>query len=84
MKKADCDGTRLITDVVGIEKWWMSNVGTPKILATDKDVGKMWFLILGHDSSAMSWSYTSLACFTCSCCYMPNSNIQYNISLGYS
>ena len=37
-------------------------MGTPTILATDKDVGKMWFLILGHDSSALSWLYTSLAC----------------------
>ena len=48
MKKADCDGTRLITDVVGIEKWGICDVGTPTILETDKDVGKMWFLILGH------------------------------------
>ena len=40
MKKADCDGTRLITDVVGIEKWRICDVGTPAIWATDKDVGK--------------------------------------------
>lgn len=51
-------------------------MGTSEICGTGKDLGKDEVSHFRKGSCVMSWSSTSLACFTCCWCYMPNRAIR--------